>query len=378
MPAPLALGWAAAAAALAALSALVGGGPRFAPGACERLEPFLAARVAGQDLALRQLADAVCDHLAAARPPRPLVLSLHGPPGVGKSLTHALAARALFARDPAAPGLRCPGPDCAGYRVLQGLDYGAEARAAQHAALRGALAAHAAAAPQALIVIEEYDKLDCHMRGFFRTLLAGDAAGNASLSQAIVLLESNTGYTELHAMLEAAGGRERIAPEAAQRALKDLVFERWLAQGCEERADTLKMVGLVDFFLPFFPLEESHVRRLFAHRLAERGAELAAEGLGGLAVDPKVVDFLVARVDFEGRFPIEGGKEVGTLVTRHASRPLRGWAAARRAEAAAARTAGGKRGAPLPGGGRLAVASGGAALEVVPDAAAVASAQDVR
>ncbi len=25
--------------------------------------------------------------------------------------------------------------------------------------------------------------------------------------------------------------------------LKDMVFDKWLAQGCEERTDTLKMVG---------------------------------------------------------------------------------------------------------------------------------------
>lgn len=34
----------------------------------------------------------------------------------------------------------------------------------------------------------------------------------------------------------------RISAEEAQRALKDMVFSRWLGQGCEERSDTLKMV----------------------------------------------------------------------------------------------------------------------------------------
>ena len=58
----------------------------------------------------------------------------------------------------------------------------------------------------------------------------------------MVVLESNLGYTQLHALLERAGDRARIAPEQAQRALKDMVFERWVAEGCEERTDTLKMV----------------------------------------------------------------------------------------------------------------------------------------
>jgi uncharacterized protein YlxW (UPF0749 family) len=33
------------------------------------------------------------------------------------------------------------------------------------------------------------------------------------------------------------------------------------------------------------------------------------------------------QVDFDGAFPIEGAKEVGTLLTRYASRPLRQWTA---------------------------------------------------
>ena len=89
------------------------------PGVCERLEPYLASQLVGQELALRQLADAVCDHAAGKQTPaqKPLVLSVHGPPGVGKSLAHLLLARALYNPDPAAAGLQCPGPDCPGYRV---------------------------------------------------------------------------------------------------------------------------------------------------------------------------------------------------------------------------------------------------------------------
>lgn len=92
------------------------GNVNFAPGACERLDPYLSARLVGQDLALRQAADAICDHLAQPEPQRPLVLSLHGPPGVGKSMFHGLAATALYNKQPA-PGLRCPGLDCAGYKA---------------------------------------------------------------------------------------------------------------------------------------------------------------------------------------------------------------------------------------------------------------------
>lgn len=372
-----ALGWAAAVAAVAALGALFSGGHsisttasplphctltlsllysgtwQFAPGACDRFERYLTSRIVGQDLALRQISDAVCDHLAAPSPSKPLVLSIHGPPGVGKSLFHQEAARALYSTAPG-PALDCPGVDCRGYRVLFGLDFSADDREAQHAALRASLTEHMASATQALLVIEEYDKLDCEMRGFFRHLLeGGSAAGNFSLSRSIVVLESNTGYTALHGMLEAAGGREAIPPERAQRELKDIVFERWRLQGCEEYTDTMKMVGLVDFFLPFFPLERPNVKELFERRLVEK---IATEAPGLVDWDPSAVEFLVDKVDFEGKYPIEGGKEVGTLLTRHVSRPVREWARAG-AEAKKARE--------KPQKGRLVVAEGQDRLEIV-------------
>ena len=88
----------------------------FAPGVCERVEPYLLQHLVGQDLAVRQLCDAVCDAVVTERPVRPLVLSIHGPPGVGKSLLHLLLARSLYSARPSADQ-RCPGPDCGGYKA---------------------------------------------------------------------------------------------------------------------------------------------------------------------------------------------------------------------------------------------------------------------
>ena len=84
--------------------------------------------------------------------------------------------------------------------------------------------------------------------------------------------------------------------EAAQRALKDLVFQRWLDEACEQRADTLKSIGLVDFFLPFLPLERSHLVALFEARLHERRGVLRRAQRTDLAWEPDVVHFLADRV----------------------------------------------------------------------------------
>lgn len=79
----------------------------------------------------------------------------------------------------------------------------------------------------------------------------------------------------------------QVSPETAQRVLKDLMFSAWQSAGggsqgradedgggdaeekggpgaapCREgRSDTLKMLALVDFYLPFLPLERRHIER---------------------------------------------------------------------------------------------------------------------
>ena len=98
----------------------------FAPGACERLEAYLLSEIVGQDLAIYQACDAICDHLKAEEPQKPLVLSVHGPPGVGKSMMHLLMARALYNKRPS-DDLNCPGSACLGYKV--GIDSGTQRKA---------------------------------------------------------------------------------------------------------------------------------------------------------------------------------------------------------------------------------------------------------
>ena len=78
--------------------------------------------------------------------------------------------------------------------------------------------------------------------------------------------------------------------------LKDLVFSGWAADGCEERADTLKMVSLVDFFLPFLPLERRHIEILFQMRLQETAAQLQRAQSVRLEWAPEIISFLTDKV----------------------------------------------------------------------------------
>lgn len=115
--------------------------------------------------------------------------------------------------------------------------------------------------------------------------------------------------------------RPQITAEDASRAIKDLIFSQWLAAGCESRTDTTKLLNLVDFYLPYFPLERAHIQALF-----ERLLEARAASEGPLSWDPRLPAFLAGRVDYEGGYPIEGAKEVRAVMTRYVSTALRAWA----------------------------------------------------
>ena len=214
--------WSALAASASLLLSLVGGPAHFSPNACASVSAALPYAIVGQPAALAAIADAVCDHLAenagvssggegkknkkekqsgGGGSKKPLVLSAHGPPGVGKSAAHAVLAAALYSpadlsavldglaraeeemeeeeeeeeeeveeeegatkakkttkknktrrRSPPPPPplllADCPGKGCPGYRVLFGLDYSDSARSGALAALRESLLEHVAKHPQ--------------------------------------------------------------------------------------------------------------------------------------------------------------------------------------------------------------------------------------
>lgn len=115
----------------------------------------------------------------------------------------------------------------------------------------------------------------------------------------------------------------QVTAEEAERRLRDLVFTRWQGSQCEDYEDTLKMTSLIDFYLPYFPLERPHVAELTHRVLLQRGKELLAHKRVRLKWDDAVVQFLVGRVEFAGPYPMDGAKGVDAVVTRYVARLLR-------------------------------------------------------
>ena len=308
---------------------------------CERLRAELRSSLRGQPTGSALLADAVCDFLETpvGEVRKPLVVSLHGSPGVGKSFFHRILARAAYNATTTSTSLRsdddegCPGSGCPGYKIIFGTDYVVRERAEQGRMLRDAITAHLEKYPESVVVVEEYDKLGCPARGVLKQMLEHGSAGNegnpfdrnVTFPRAVFVLEANMGFMDVHDASVANGKRvEGDALATLQRQLKDSLFSKWTDDGCENREDTLKAVGAIDLFVPFVPLDRVAVKSIIHGQLERRGAIKKRRGeLRRLEWDDKVLDRLVDEVEFEGEYAIEGGKEVAIVLSRCVTRAIR-------------------------------------------------------
>jgi len=229
--------------------------------ACARLRAHLHGHLHGQAVATDLLADAICDHLENPHPSKPLVLAVHGPPGVGKSYFHQLLAQAVYgaaveddeARDGALAGATnekekekeketdddakqnaafsfssffaatdrlvtglkthnlkhmsssdrvCPGPDCPAYKIVFGTDYVSSEAEAQSSMLRDAILRHLSSFGASVLVVEEYDKMGCSARGMLRQLLEKGSRDETEFKKSIFVLEANAGFLTIKKTLD--------------------------------------------------------------------------------------------------------------------------------------------------------------------------------
>ena len=307
---------------------------------CERARAATMEELMGQPTGVELVLDALCDHVEtpSERLRKPLVMSMHGSPGTGKSTFHRILARAAYNATTRGSGedagrYACPGRGCPGYKVIFGTDYVVREREAQARMLRDAVTRHVERFPESVLVVEEYDKLGCPARGMLKQMLEHGSAGgegnpfdrNVTFARSIFVLEANMGFMDVHDA-SAANGR-RVGGDALvalQRKLKDGLFEKWTKDGCEDREDTLKVVGAIDMFVPFVPLDRAAVKSIVHSQLVERGRiKKHRRELGRLEWDDDVLERLVDEVEFEGKYAIEGGKEVSIVLSRCVTRALR-------------------------------------------------------
>ena len=102
-----------------------------------------------------------------------------------------------------------------------------------------------------------------------------------------------------------AGHFLQVTAEQAHSGLRNLVYDIWSQGHCEEHVDIIRMLGSIDFFLPYFPLEGSNIRELFVNRLVDQRAAVLRSDAANVTWSNDVTDFLMSKVWAGRRLPCQ-------------------------------------------------------------------------
>ena len=140
-----------------------------------------------------------------------------------------------------------------------------------------------------------------------------------------MLLEANQGMFPIQELLMDAKKREDVSPYVAHHTLKEHMYGIWTKAGCETPVDAVRFGNLIDCFLPFFPLERSHIRELIVMSL-KSAQQLVSDG--HLHWNDEFIEYYVNQVHFDGAFAVDGAidaqlayKKVYDLVRQHQEDP---------------------------------------------------------
>jgi ATP-dependent Clp protease ATP-binding subunit ClpA len=307
---------------------------------CRTLWNVIREEIIGQDFALDLMVSCICDYLDDTSLKKPLVISTHGPVGVGKTLTHRSLARFLY-EVPREDWSACPGYKCPAYKLFSSLSHVPSEQEIQSHLLRRVVLNHAVEYSNSLIVIEEFDKFDSSLRGVFRQIIDGGNIAKISLEGSIIILESNLGWkqiTEISESIralsrkpqqcagEATSSQTKITFELVQRILKDQVFINWKAKECpddtEDCSDLIKTLSLIDLFVPFLPLRREDLKYILNKTLNQKIAKMLTKRRV-VELDTGVVDFLLEKIAFD-KFgnAVDGGMEVNRVISQHVTSAL--------------------------------------------------------
>ncbi|XP_019396648.1 PREDICTED: prosalusin, partial [Crocodylus porosus] len=201
-------------------------------------------------------------------PAKPLVLSLHGGSGTGKTLLTAALLRALFADGARsayvhrfAPALHFP--------------HGPERLPRHQENLRNWIQGNLTSCGRSVFLFDEMDKMYPGLIDVIKPFLGPSwVVFGTNYRKAIFIFISNAGEEQINQMaLELWRARkdpEEINLPELESAISKAVFENpengfWKSEIIQEQ--------LIDVFVPFFPLRRHHVKQCVVNELAQLGLE---------------------------------------------------------------------------------------------------------
>ncbi len=242
------------------------------------LQKYLNESVFGQHLALDVIPKSIKGHLNDKEPKKPLVLSLHGGTGSGKNFISSIIVEHLYPK----------GYDSSYVtRILSAHEFPSKDPAHLEnykAKLKKMIQQGILKCPNALYVIDEIDKMPTGLSNALKAYLDfNDKVDGFDYRKSIFLLLSNTGTDEINkgTLLHWKSGKKRggISLKAMNKLLKTVSYHS--DAGLEK--SRLIDHHLVDFNIPFLPMERRHVELCASVVMKKRGIRISDQRLEDIA-----------------------------------------------------------------------------------------------
>eukprot|EP00041_Stephanoeca_diplocostata_P011461 m.190202 g.190202 ORF g.190202 m.190202 type:complete len:515 (+) comp18546_c0_seq2:69-1613(+) len=257
--------------------------------------------IIGQHIAMSVVPFVVSEHLRAkVLPKKPLVISLVGPPGVGKTEFETRLRRSLFT-DAGING------DNAGTHVVSGVDY-RDANEANTIEMVKDIAKQVQMCPQSLVVLDEVQFMHAGTMDYlvdvlgYRQPVTIAGVGTVDFRRSIFILTSNVGSSEIMHLVE---NNDDIKNRST---MTYSMFADLLKQKLQEKEYWIAYKNRVDYFVPFLPMDVESVKLAVQQHLVKYSCEMKRDSMRTLAAPrPLNADskkrtkqkFLVRKVEWE-------------------------------------------------------------------------------
>ncbi|KAG7320884.1 hypothetical protein KOW79_015299 [Hemibagrus wyckioides] len=243
------------------------------------LESDLQSKLFGQHVASRVILKAVTDFMNNENPKKPLVLSLHGWSGTGKNFVSQIIAENIYQR-----GMKSRFV----HLFSNTIHFPHEAELKLYKSqLQQWIKGNVSACPRSMFIFDVMDKMHPGLIDSIKPYLdVHETLNGVSYRKAIFIFLSNAGGKEIMEVMldfwKIGWDREKIELRHLKKALALTIFNNknsgfWHTSLIDE--------NLVDFIVPFLPLELKHVVQCGRADMISRGLKPNEEALEQMARD---------------------------------------------------------------------------------------------
>ncbi|CAH1118796.1 unnamed protein product [Phaedon cochleariae] len=235
----------------------------YIPGDIERLRTSLRSRVYGQHL-VEDAVDAISGHWNPHhRAEKALTLSFHGWPGSGKNYVTKFIAESLYKEGMHSSFV---------HNFIGRVHFPEEEKVKQYNENLGIwLKGNISQCPKQLFIFDEVDKMPADILNAVKPMIDyKNIVDGVDYTKAIFIFLSNTGATIInehyHRLWHAGKKREELKLNDFENLISKGVFNE---KGGFHHSDTIRS-NLIDHYIPFFPMQEYHVKECIKDQFRER------------------------------------------------------------------------------------------------------------